>query len=599
MAWFVYKNRIGNQPEERYRLRKALSTVGTERSHDVVVEAAVEGVQFSFQLQGNTHEVMPVKGRVRINGQAVSRKTAVRSCDRIEWEGGMGIFLESDSPPETQVSPNLAHKALEVLQSLAVTLQKPGGVSLALDQILEVLVEMSGAEEGYLLSEIRADGGWELLASRERPDRKQLFSSTLIREALEKREMIYVENMIGHPWAENGSVIEARIFSAACIPLRVDDSVRGVLYLLSRSPGRSIQRQSLDEIRLLATQASLMLASRRELNAAQRENQELRQWVREWPSSLVFDPEKSPMREVARKIQKLAPSPLSILILGETGTGKELIAKEIHRQSDRAHGPFVAVNCAAIPGPLLESILFGHERGAFTGAVKAHAGKFMAADKGTIFLDEVGDLPEDLQAKLLRVLQERIVEPIGARQAVPVDVRIVAATHLDLDDAIKRKRFRQDLYFRLGGSTVRLPALRDRLCDLPLLCRFFLEQLSCSKVLSKQAEGALSTHSWPGNVRELQQVISRAALLAEGSEIQPSDLELASSSVGGGGSADQGVWLSTQIEDFRSLEQAQLAFTRDLVKRALAKSGGDRTRTAALLGISERTLYRILSARES
>ena len=244
------------------------------------------------------------------------------------------------------------------------------------------------------------------------------------------------------------------------------------------------------------------------------------------------------------------------------------------------------MNCAAIPGTLLEATLFGHERGAFTGAFKSQPGKFLQAEGGTLFLDEIGDLPLELQAKLLRVLQERQVEPLGGKP-VSIDIRVLAATHQDLDAAVRAGRFRQDLFFRLNGASLKLPALRERSEDISLLAESFLKATGTGVKISPEGTAALERHSWSGNIRELQQVVTRAALLCEGQMISAQDFELDSS---GAVARD---W--AESSEFSSLQEAQLAFTREYVEKILSRFEGNRARAASNLGVSERTLYRILS----
>ncbi|MGZ3709061.1 MAG: sigma-54 interaction domain-containing protein, partial [Bdellovibrionota bacterium] len=523
----------------------------------------------------------------------LSRGAQLVNCDRIEWaREEAAVFLASESATPTASENSDAMKSLHFLQNLAGTLQATGSVQAGLHQTLDALVEMANAESGYLLSD--AGPGWELLATargaqaslgQARASRRELISNTILQEALQKRAPVYVENIIGHPWSEAASVIEARIFSAACFPLMVGERVLGAVFLLTCSPGRSVRREVLFEANLLATQAALMLASAAELRSARRENSRLRELVQDWPTQLKYDPASQSMAELDRKITKLAGTPLSVLLLGETGTGKDVVAREIHGRSARAAKPLVAVNCAAIPATLLESTLFGYEKGAFTGAERAQPGKFMQAQGGTLFLDEIGDLPLELQAKLLRVLQDRKVEPLGAREAVAVDIRILAATHQNLEEAVRSGRFRQDLYFRLNGATIKIPPLRERRGDILPLAQHFLARAGAELKLSCDAIEALQMHPWPGNVRELEQVITRAGLLAEGTEIQVSDLELQKENPGA---------TDYSLGSFATLEEAQLAFTRDFVERALERSGGNRAETAQSLGVSERTLYRIL-----
>jgi sigma-54-specific transcriptional regulator len=245
--------------------------------------------------------------------------------------------------------------------------------------------------------------------------------------------------------------------------------------------------------------------------------------------ALVFEDARS--RAMLERIRQVAPSEATVLVIGETGTGKEIVARHIHELSPRAGQPFVAVNCGAFPESLVESELFGHERGAFTGATMAKAGWFEAAQGGTLFLDEIGDLPQSVQVKLLRVLQEREVVRLGSRQPIPIDVRLIAATNVNLDQAVAAGRFREDLFYRLGVAILSLPPLRERPGDILPLAAYFLrlygQRLSgASQALSPAAEARLLAHGWPGNIRELENVIHSALLVARGPAVQADDLPL-------------------------------------------------------------------------
>lgn len=294
---------------------------------------------------------------------------------------------------------------------------------------------------------------------------------------------------------------------------------------------------------------------------------------------LTLDPE---MQRVCRTIEKVAPTSATVMILGESGTGKELLARALHDQSPRSNTRFVAINCAAIPENLLESELFGYEKGAFTGATRQSPGKIELAHGGTLFLDEIGDLPMALQAKLLRFLQERVIERVGGRQEIPVDVRIVCATHQLLKDYIAQGRFREDLYYRLAEIIVEIPPLRARRGDAALLAhvftrRFADEQRRGSISLLPDAIGAIESHAWPGNVRELENVIKRAVIIVDGSTISASDLGLAL--------ADP---------EALNLREVREEAERNAVLRALGRVNGNLTRAAELLGVSRPTLYDLM-----
>ena len=296
------------------------------------------------------------------------------------------------------------------------------------------------------------------------------------------------------------------------------------------------------------------------------------------------------MRDVQKSIGLLADSNATVLLLGETGTGKEVVARAIHTHGRRSKAPFIPVNCAAIPAELLESLLFGHVRGAFTGAVADRAGSFREAQGGTLFLDEIGDMDLAMQAKLLRALQERIVTPVGGR-SVPIDVRVIAATHRDLPQAVRDGRFREDLYYRLGVVPVALPPLRERLADIIPLAEHFLA-LSAedgpAKRLSADAAAHLLAHSWPGNVRELLNAMKRTATLVRRPVIVASDLDFLSSSAGLVDTAGAVDWLAG------SLPEAVARLEAAMIRRALADCGNNRAQAAERLGIRRQLLYQRL-----
>ncbi|MER3425119.1 MAG: sigma-54-dependent Fis family transcriptional regulator [Nitrospiraceae bacterium] len=296
------------------------------------------------------------------------------------------------------------------------------------------------------------------------------------------------------------------------------------------------------------------------------------------------------MREVFDLIRRVAASPTNVLITGESGTGKELAAKAIHYNSDRREGPFVPVNCAAIPEALLESELFGHVKGAFTDAKTDKRGLFEEAQRGTLFLDEISELPLTLQAKLLRAIQEREIRRVGATRAVSVDVRIIAATNLTLAEEVKAKRFREDLFYRLNVIEVRLPPLRERREDIPLLVEAFLRK--CAEASRKEVCGMtesalalLMDYAWPGNVRELENVIERAVTLARGEKIAPEDLP----------PAIQGSRGDCRVLDEAAERTLPLAdVEKEYILRILEKTGGNKYQAAHVLGIDRKTLYRKL-----
>jgi two-component system NtrC family response regulator len=297
------------------------------------------------------------------------------------------------------------------------------------------------------------------------------------------------------------------------------------------------------------------------------------------------------MLAVARMVERVAPASLSVLLLGASGTGKELVARALHDGSARRNGPFVALNCAAIPETLLESELFGHEKGAFTGAVRATPGKIEGAHGGTLFLDEVGDVPLPLQVKLLRFLQERTIERIGGRTPIAIDTRIVCATHQDVEAMMAQGRFRDDLYYRIAEMVIRIPALADRPGDAVLLARHFVARHAAMlnpqvTGLAPDAVAAIDSWRWPGNVRELENRVKRAILLAEGRQVGAADLDLPAGARGG----EDGMPVN--------LKAARELADRQAIRHALARSEGNISGAARLLGISRPTLYDLMKSYE-
>lgn len=322
------------------------------------------------------------------------------------------------------------------------------------------------------------------------------------------------------------------------------------------------------------------------LHALQQENHRMQQTAVESPLSGIVSRDPG-LAKVCRNIEKVAPSNVSVMLLGESGTGKEVFARALHKLSPRNEKRFMAINCAAIPEHLLESELFGYEKGAFTGAAKQTLGKIESADGGTFFLDEVGDLPMSLQAKLLRFLQERVIERVGGREEITVDVRIVCATHQKLKELIENGRFREDLYYRLSEIVVMIPPLRERVGDPTMLAHHFKNKFSeqnkrASMSFSPDALVAIANYDWPGNVREMENCIKRAVIMADSAQITAEDLGLP-------------IVLDEKEEDPINLRQVREDAEYKALVRVLAKSDGSIVKAAELLGVSRPTLYDLLS----
>lgn len=389
--------------------------------------------------------------------------------------------------------------------------------------------------------------------------------------------------------------IKKENISFLCVPIKLKGEVLGVLSVdrLFSSKGVSFEK----DLRVLKIIASLIAQSvklyydvEKEKNALIEERNALKNELKGKYKIKNIIGQSDRMLEIFESIQMAAPSNANILLLGESGTGKELVAKAIHYMSPRANGPFIKINCASIPDGLLESELFGHEKGAFTGALFLRKGKFELADKGTIFLDEVGDLPLALQPKILRVLQEREFERIGGEKTIKVDVRVIAATSKDLERLVNEGKFREDLYYRLNVIPIILPPLRERKEDIPLLLEHFLkkynEENRKSISLSSEVIDLFKEYDWPGNVRELENTIERLVIMSKGNSITISDIPISIKNYS----------LRQKIQ-FKAEDKLPVIvdeIEREKIIEALKKTGGNKSRAAKILGITPRQIgYKI------
>jgi transcriptional regulator with GAF, ATPase, and Fis domain len=381
------------------------------------------------------------------------------------------------------------------------------------------------------------------------------------------------------------SLVASQIRSLLCVPLLVFGSKLGVIYADTTRPATRLEEHHLHLLTAIASVTAVALEHARYVEWLEGENRRLQEEMN-IQHDMVGDSHR--MREVYQFVSRVAPTDSTVLIRGESGTGKELVARAIHRNSKRASRPFVAINCAALTESLLESELFGHERGAFTGAITQKKGKIEVADGGTLFLDEIGELALPLQAKLLRVLQEREFERVGGTRPIKVDIRLIAASNRNLDDAIKANLFRQDLFFRLNVVSVVLPPLRDRRDDIALLATYFVQKYSRAanrpvSGISPEAHSLLRRYDWPGNVRELQNALERAVVLGSSDRIRPEDLPEAL--VETNAPAHTGVL---------RYHDAVNSVKRQLILKAIEQANGNFTEAAKLLDLHPNYLHRLV-----
>jgi Nif-specific regulatory protein len=375
--------------------------------------------------------------------------------------------------------------------------------------------------------------------------------------------------------------------SILAVPLMDHDRIVGVLEVLNTAKAKQFDQVDLDLLTAFGSYASVALRNAELLATMRDESQMLKGSVEERYRMLIVESPR--MREVVEMLRKAARSNSTVLLLGESGVGKEILARSIHTWSPRANKPFVAVNCVALSDQLLESELFGHEKGAFTGAHQQKKGLLEVAQGGTVFLDEIGDMKPNLQAKLLRVLQDREFDRVGGTQPIKVDVRVIAATNQDLKSAIKDGRFRKDLFFRLNVVSVMIPTLRERREDIPALAKFFVARYAKDMkrlhlTINPKAIEALRQYDWPGNVRELANVIERAVVLANGDAISVDDLTLDASETNG---------RATETLMLLPFHESVEHFKRLRLQEAIAKAGGSRTKAAQALQLQPTYLSRL------
>ncbi len=579
-----------------FPIYKSVTALGSAGGNDVALEGpgvapwhaqvVFDGRDFSLD------EVDPV-AEIQINGKR-KRRARLAHNDHIhlgETELLFSLLEESTGPSASPETQSLARTQAELtglrrLYQFSERLLVTRDVQQLLEGLLDGAIEATGADKGFVIllrgdtPEVRAARN---LRQESLTDAVRQLSDSIIAKVVEARRPLIVHDArTDAAFSASASVIDLRVCSVLCAPLIAGGDLLGVIYLGNDRVANLFDPAALDLLSVFAGQASLILQSVLLLEALKTDKAELEKKLKDQRFGEIIGSCPS-MVEVFRKVQKVAPTDISVLITGETGTGKELIAREIHNRSPRVSGPFVVINCGAIPENLIESELFGHVRGAFTGAVATRQGRFQAADRGTLFLDEIGELSPSLQVKLLRALQERVVTKVGDSKPERVDIRVIAATHRDLEEEIHKGGFREDLYYRLNVVNVFLPPIRDRGDDVLVIARYLLHKFatelgSSVRGFTPNALIAVRKYDWPGNVRQLENRIKKALVLCDRSLIGPEDLDLNPDSV----------------QSIVPLDKAKEDFQRRYILEVLERNNGNRTKTARDLGVDPRTIFRYL-----
>jgi Nif-specific regulatory protein len=587
---------IGRETSNRLCIRDA----SISRRHCVISKV---GAQFKLtdldSLNSTFVNDMPVKERLLEHG------------DHIRIGSSLFLFLEREDEPvrvsslvqldegkmvtgdtvRVRVEDTIYQMArdLSALMKISTAINSIRGLDALQQQLLESIFEVIPAERGAILL---ADEGLEEFASVFGWDRKSganrtvRVSRTIVQQVLREGVAVFGNDVLeNEAFGTAQSLISSQTRALFCVPLVLHQRTVGVIYLDTSDPTTRFDKDHLQLLTAIAGISTVALENARHLEWLEGENERLRA-ANSLESSMVG--ESARMQHVYQFLAKVAPTGASVLICGESGTGKELAARAIHLNSPRSDKPFVAVNCAALTETLLESELFGHEKGAFTGAIAQKKGKFEVADGGTVFLDEVGEMSPLLQTKLLRVLQEREFERVGGTRPIKVDIRLIAATNRNLEEAIEQGVFRQDLYYRLNVVQLSMPPLRERREDIPLLANYFAAKYSkmCKRRvsgISAEARARLINYEWPGNVRELENAVERAVVLGTTDLILPEDLPEAV--------------LETETPTSvpaTKYHEAIAESKKQLIIKAVEQASGNYTEAAKLLGVHPNYLHRLI-----
>jgi Nif-specific regulatory protein len=513
-------------------------------------------------------------------GEATSKSSDVK-LDEAQVVSGSTLSIRFDDALYQMA------RDLSALMKVSTTINSIRGLDDLLERLLELLFEVVPAQRGAIL--LTNEGSFEtsLVFGLDRACGKNQavnVSRTIVQQVLRDGVALLASDAAAESKLATESLIAARTHSVMCVPLIMVDRKLGVLYLDTTVAHDQFNRDHLQLVTAIAGIAAVAIENARQFEWLETENERLLADVN-IEHNMVG--EGAAMQRVYHFISKVAPTDSTVLVCGESGTGKELAARAIHRNSKRAQKAFMAVNCAALNESLLESELFGHEKGSFTGAFAQKKGRLEIADGGTVFLDEIGELTSALQVKLLRVLQEREFERVGGTTTIKVDLRLIAATNKNLEEAIEAGEFRQDLYYRLNVVSLEMPALRERREDIMLLANYFADKYGakCNRKLkgfSADARACLTSYDWPGNVRELENAIERSVVLGTTDLILPEDLPEAV--------------LESELSPTSTLKyhEAVTQTKKQIILRAIEEAKGNYTEAAKLLGVHPNYLHRLI-----
>ncbi|MGC8927282.1 MAG: sigma 54-interacting transcriptional regulator [Myxococcota bacterium] len=579
MPFITVRNKVTGY-SRTYELKKRITSLGSSSECDILLDDKKIPKHFAnIFFDGHTYTLQVASSDLEFlyeNKPARRKKLSENVPAEI---GNFSITFIIERRRQETSEPDREKNIYRILFETSTRLMSDFKLDIFLNNLTDAIISLTKAEKGFII--IFKENSFDIMVARnlegkniENP--RELISDSIIEKVINtKKALIVNDAMHDTEFKMSASVINLKLCSVMCTPLIYQGNILGLIYLGNDNIANLFDQTSLEVLTIFASQVTLLLKSALHIDRLEKEMD-----VRNF-SSIIYS--STAMTEIMEKMHRVAQTDVTVLLEGETGTGKEILAREIHNNSPRKNNPFVAINCTAIPKDLLESELFGHIKGAFTGAISTREGKFQLASGGTLFLDEIGDMPLPLQVKLLRAIQEKIVTKVGSNSPEEVDVRIICATNQNLEELVKAKKFRQDLYYRINVVRFYLPPLRDREEDKMLIAKYYLKKFKTDynspvEGFSISAIKAINNYNWPGNIREMENRIKKAVILAKHPLIEKEDLEIPEED-------------ETPI---LPLAQAREEFQRKYILQVLRKNGGNRTKTAKDLGVDPRTIFRYL-----
>ncbi len=572
-----------------FAIRKPILSIGRSQGNDIViVDATVSKTHANIFRKPKclTIALLDRSDELYVNGQRV-KKADIKPGDVILV--GMFEITVHEGEPKAQatsadIPAELKIDALERLVGFSTALMEESKPKTLFVSLLKEVVALTKAKKGFVI--VLNEGSPVIAASHNidpKSTRLDQISDSIVERVVQTREPLIISDALKDKrFSTAKSVVDMRLSSVMCVPLIYRSNLLGVIYVGNDKVSALFDEGTLALLQVFAAQASLLVHTSLLLNELKLDNKNLRNQLKNASQGDIIGASTS-MKAVFKVLRRIAPTDLTVMVTGETGTGKELVAHELHRLSQRSSGPFISINCGAIPENLLESELFGHKKGAFTGATADKIGKFEAANGGTLFLDEIAEMPHQLQVKLLRVIQDRVVERVGDLNGKHVDIRIIAATNKDLEDEMSEGRFRQDLLYRLNVVSIELPPLRDRGEDILQIAQYYMAKYSTQyssnvRGFSQPCINAMNGYYWPGNIRQLENRVKKAVIMSDAALLSTGDMDLS----------------TNDKRHIQPLAVAEEEFKLDYIRRVLDMNNWNKAQTARDLDVDPRTIFRYI-----